>query len=144
MKYLAAIVFFCLLSPAFAAGSGTQIAVTNAWSRPAYDLGVVYATLMNNSARFDKLLSARTPIARNVELHESVSSSGPMGAMASMHRVGFIPIPAHGQVALRPGGYHLMLVGLRKALKPGTAFTLELEFEHAGWTKVEVHVREMD
>jgi periplasmic copper chaperone A len=144
MKHLAGVVCFCLLIPEFAAASVTQIAVANAWSRPANDVGVVYATLINNSARVDKLLSVRTPIARNVEIHESVSSSGPMGAMASMHRVGFIAIPAQGRVVLRPGGYHLMLIGLRNALKPGAVFTLELNFEHAGRTKVQVHVREMD
>jgi copper(I)-binding protein len=67
-----------------------------------------------------------------------------MGQVASMHAVARIAVPAHGHVTLAPGGYHIMLVGLKQPLKPATTFSLQLDFEHAGWmtTRVAVHAME--
>ncbi|MEO7039854.1 MAG: copper chaperone PCu(A)C [Candidatus Elarobacter sp.] len=131
----------CLgLSLAWTAAAGPPFAA-NAWSRPAIDTGVVYVTLINNSSRADELVAAKTPLAHHVEFHESTSTSGPMGRMASMHRVRYIAVPAHGRAVLRPGGYHIMLIGLKSSLRAGTTFPLQLDFEHAGWTTTRVAVR---
>jgi periplasmic copper chaperone A len=134
-----------LLASAPAAFASTAW-VTNAWSRPAIGTGVVYATLLNDSSQADRLIAAKSPIAQHVELHESMSSSGPMGSMgsmASMQQVQSIAVPAHGKVILRPGGYHIMLVGLKKSLKAGMTFPLELDFARRGWTTVRVAVHAM-
>ncbi len=133
-----------LMVPAAAAAPAAQPSVTMAWSRPAIGTGVVYATVSNGSASADRLVRAKSPIARYVEIHESTSSAGPMGAMASMHRLAFIAVPARGRISLRPGGYHLMLLGLKQDLKAGMTFPIELDFERGGWTTARVHVRAMD
>ena len=67
-------------------------------------------------------MSAKSPIARHVEIHEESMNPGPMGEMASMHHVRFIAVPAHGRVVLQPGGYHIMLIDLKQSLKAGMVF----------------------
>jgi hypothetical protein len=94
------------------------IVLSNAWSRPAIGTGVVYLTVANHGASADRLDGARTPVARTVELHESMASDATMNGMKmtgvmSMERVTAVTVPAHGSVTFSPGGYHLMAIGLR-------------------------------
>ena len=144
MKRTLAIGLAGLLLALTGTATAAQLSITNAWSRPAIDTGVVYATVINQSAQADRIVDARSPIARHVELHESMSSSGPMGAMESMQRVRLLAVPAHGRIVLAPGGYHLMLIGLKKTLKAGMTFPVELRFARTGWTTARVAVRPMD
>ncbi len=143
MKQTVGIGIICLLLTLAATAGTAPLSVSNAWSRPATDTGVVYATLINDSARADSLVAAKSSIAQHVELHESMSSSGPMGPMESMHRVRSLAVPAHGRIVLRPGGYHIMLIGLKKTLKAGMSFPIGLDFVRAGWTTARVRVRAM-
>lgn len=119
------------------------VTVTGAWSRPAIDTGVVYATLHDNGPRAVALVGASTPIARSAELHESTPTAGgsmqgmAMPAMA-MHLVARIVVPPHGTAVLRPGGYHVMLLGLRRPLAAGTRFPVTFHF--ADGTVVQVSV----
>lgn len=79
---------------------------------------------LSNSASFMKikndgdktiyLESAYSNVAQNVELHEHTMSNG----MMKMQQVKYIEIPAHSTVELKPGGLHVMLLGLNKKLKP--------------------------
>ena len=52
-------------------------------------------------------------------------------------------MPARGQVSFKPGGLHVMLIGLRQELKPGDKFAVTLRFEKAGDRTIEAVVREM-
>ena len=52
-----------------------------------------------------------------------------------------LEIPAKGEVLLKPGGYHVMLIGVKQDLKPGDRFTVDLEFEKSGTVTVEPEVR---
>lgn len=154
MKNLLALAVSLLVLAAPAGAAGT-VSAAGAWSRPAVDTGVVYLTLVNSSSRPDRLLAAASPVARAVELHESTTSSmsgmkgmsgmsGTSGGeMVSMHEVKAIPVPPRGRTTLGPGGYHIMLIGLKRPLTAGSAFPLRLRFAHAGWESVVVHVRAM-
>jgi copper(I)-binding protein len=122
------------------------IVLSNAWSRPAIGTGVVYLTVANHGASADRLDGARTPVARTVELHESMASDATMNGMKmtgvmSMERVTAVTVPAHGSVTFSPGGYHLMAIGLRNDLHPSERFTVQLHFAKAGWKTVSVLVR---
>jgi periplasmic copper chaperone A len=132
------------------AGANTKAVVAgDAWSRPATGIGVAYLTISNRAGTADRLVGAASPVARSVEIHESTESMKPMGAMtamtgrgiASMHRVAFVPIGAHSREKLAPGGYHIMLIGLRHDLHADQTFPLRLHFAHAGWVEVSVHVQ---
>jgi copper(I)-binding protein len=111
--------------------------VDNAWSRAALAgrTGVVYLSMMAMGGA-DRLLGAQTPIAEKIELHESYQSEG----VSRMRPVEAIPVAAGGTVTLAPGGLHMMLIGLRQALKPGDSFPLTLRFEKAGTVETTVKV----
>lgn len=122
------------------------IVLSNAWSRPAVDTGVVYVTIANRGAAPDRLDGARTPVARVLEVHESIASSATMNGMKmtgvmSMEPVSSLTIPPHASVTFRPGGYHLMAIDLRSDLRPNERFTVQLHFAKAGWKTVGVFVR---
>lgn len=59
-----------------------------------------------------------------------------------MQKVEFIALPAGEAVALKPGGYHIMFIGLQAPLELGTTITLTLVFENAGEITVDVPVLE--
>jgi copper(I)-binding protein len=127
------------------AGAAPAVAVSGAWSRPAIGTGVVYLRIANRGRRPDQLDAARSPVARAVELHRSSSGTAMMGGMVmngvmSMQRVRAVTVPAHGAVMFAPGGYHVMLIGLRRDLRPNERFPLQLHFTAAGWTTVTVSV----
>lgn len=97
-----------------------------------------YMTLVNSGGSADRLLSAATDVAATVELHESKMVDGVM----QMNPVqGGIPVPANGQAELKPGGLHVMLIGLTRDLKDGETVKLTLTFEQAGTIEVEAPVR---
>lgn len=120
------------------------IQITGAWSRPAVDEGVVYATIRNTSAKAVTLVGASSPIAKDVELHQSMTMRKTMNGMTTnavgMRPVGRIAIPAHGALTLQPGGSHLMLMGLHRSLAAGQRFPITLRFAGGGTATVTVKV----
>ncbi|MDO8352682.1 MAG: copper chaperone PCu(A)C [Aestuariivirga sp.] len=98
--------------------------------------GAVYMTLMNQGAAADRLLAVTTRAAMSAEIHETLMEDG----VAKMRPVGVFDIPAGGSVELKPGGYHIMLMGLNAPLKKGDMIMLQLKFEHAGLVDVMAHV----
>ncbi|HTU00701.1 MAG TPA: copper chaperone PCu(A)C [Candidatus Sulfotelmatobacter sp.] len=97
----------------------------------------VYLTLSNAGSQPDALVSAATDAARTVELHEVVQEGGVM----KMRPIPSIPVPAGGKVELKPGGYHIMLLGLTHDLKPGDKVAVTLKFDHGGELRVDAAVR---
>jgi copper(I)-binding protein len=128
---LAAVLLLAAAAPAAAREAGIQ--ALHAWSRPATAgaNGVGYLTLANHG-KADALTGVETGMARKVELHVT-SMAGGMVKMSTEDRV---PVPAGGQVSFAPGGRHLMLVGLKRALHPGDRIPAVLHFASGA----EVHV----
>lgn len=98
--------------------------------------GAAYMTIANGGGAPDRLLRARTEAAAKVELHTIVRQ----GDIMQMREVPSIDIPARGKAELKPGGFHVMLLGLAKPLVEGQSFPLVLEFEKAGAVQVTVNV----
>ncbi len=96
-----------------------------------------YLTIVNGGTKTDRLLSASCACARNVEVHQSHVMNG----MAMMMPVAALEIPAGGQVVIGPGGYHLMITGLKAALQDGAAQPLTLKFQRAGAVVVSFQVK---
>jgi periplasmic copper chaperone A len=96
-----------------------------------------YMVLVNNSAEADRLLKAESDVAGAVELHISEVKNDIM----TMRQVQAIDIPAGGQVELKPGGLHVMLIGLKRPLQAGEKISLVLTFEKAGQVMLEVEVK---
>lgn len=98
-------------------------------------VGVGYLKLSNQGAA-DRLLSATSPAAASVEMHSMAME----GDVMKMRQVDAIELPAGQTVELKPGGYHLMLMGLKAPLKAGDKLPLTLRFEKAGEVVVTVNV----
>ncbi|MEW5685881.1 MAG: copper chaperone PCu(A)C [Pseudomonadota bacterium] len=101
-------------------------AVQTAWSRPAAQgtTGAGFMTLANPDAKPDALVSVQTPWAKETQIHQSSMSGG----MASMKRLDRVPLAPGAKVVFAPGGYHLMFMGLNRALKAGDALPATLTF----------------
>lgn len=95
--------------------------------------------LIRNSGAADKLIKVESDVAKSTELHTVEMVDGVM----KMRPVeGGIPVPANGEVALKPGSYHVMLIGLHKGLNAGDTVALKLQFEKAGSVTVQTVVKQ--
>ncbi|MCF8505495.1 MAG: copper chaperone PCu(A)C [Caulobacter sp.] len=126
-------------SPVLAAS--TTLQVSKAWARPAPQggNGAGYAVISNSGTAADKLTAASSPVAARIEIHESMVMNG----QAMMHpRPGGLAVPAGGTAVLRPGGFHLMLMGLKQPLKTGEQFPVTLTFKKAGKQTIDFIVQQ--
>ena len=89
-----------------------------------------------NGGAADKLLSVTVSVSASAELHEMKME----GDVMRMRQVDGIALPAGKSVELRPGGFHIMFVGLKAPLKAGDKFPMKLKFEKAGEVEVMVNV----
>ena len=132
------------VAPALAQGTGnTSITVEQPWSRATpggAKTGAVYMTLDNKSGTADRLTGASSDVADKLQIHEMKVENG---VMQMREIAGGLPIPASGSVVLKPGSYHVMLIGLKKPLTAGEKFPLTLTFEKAGNISVTVPVQAM-
>ena len=131
-------------------GCGAEgIAVEDVWVRPSpvkAGNGAAYMVIKNRGGEDDALISASADFADAVELHETtMMDAGGEGEtdqeMVMMQPVPSIAVPAGGSATLAPGGYHIMLIGLKEQLEPGQTVTLTLTFEEAGEVEVEAEVK---
>jgi len=138
-----AVMLIVLASAACGGWGGTTggITVSDAWARTSPMMeraGAAYMVLQNGGAVEDKLLSVESDVAQTIELHETKEMNG----MMQMSPVPNIPVPAGGKAELKPGGLHVMLIGLTRELKAGDKVQLTLNFEKAGKVPVTVEVKE--
>lgn len=117
-----------------------EVSVTSAFSRasaPTAKAGAAFLTI-NIDAGNDKLLGGSSPVAEKVELHTHLMENG----IAKMRPVeGGIAVSAGTPTELKPGGLHIMLIGLKAPLKQGESFPLTLSFEKAGTVTISVPVQ---
>jgi periplasmic copper chaperone A len=117
-----------------------DITVLDPWARASAGKsargGAAYMTLSSRAAG-DRLIAVATPAARRAGTHRTVIARDVM----TMTPVAAIEIPPGGTVALAPGGYHIMLMGLTAPLREGKKFPLTLRFEKAGRVTVEVEIK---
>jgi copper(I)-binding protein len=113
-----------------------DLQITEAYARTVLDGGAAYFTVKNTGNADDALVDASSDVAEKVGLHESVME----GSMMKMQPVDEIVIPAGGEAVLEPGGYHVMLAGLKGPLEEGDTFDVTLSFQQAGPVDVAVTV----
>jgi periplasmic copper chaperone A len=126
-----------LVAATAALAQTNQLEVTNAWARatPAKaENGVAYLTIRSPTA--DRLVSVSSPVAKKAELHTMSME----GMVMKMRPLAGLDIAAGQPVTLKPGGEHIMLLGLNGPLRDGQSFPLTLTFEKAGAREVTVAV----
>lgn len=117
-----------------------SIHLLDPWIRPGAAGGnsALYVRLHNAGSIPDTLLEATAEVAARVELHQTVS--GP-GNMRRMEPVSYVVLPARGEFRLEPGGWHVMLLGLKRDLRAGDTVKVELRFARAGRIQLQAPVR---
>ena len=114
------------------------IAVESGWARASISKnGAAYAKLVNNGKIADRLIAVKSPAARRVQLHTHIMD----GNIMKMRRVeGGIAIAPGKSVTMKPGGNHIMLMGLQKKLVAGEQFPLIFVLEKAGEIKAMIRI----
>jgi copper(I)-binding protein len=112
-----------------ACGSSRGIEVEEAWVRSGVKDGntAAYMTIENPSSQEVSLLGVASDISQFAELQ--LSQAGADGVMQMIPQES-IHLPAGGRLELKPGSYHVMLIGLSQDLIPGDTITITLDFEN--------------
>ena len=130
-----AVVISTLLSISTSLVNAQSLQIKDAFARatnPGQSVGGGYLTIENPNPTADKLLSVTFAKATSVQIHEMKMDGDKM----MMRQITSVEIPANGIVELKPGGNHLMLMGLDSPIKDGEQLKMTLQFEKAG--KVDV------
>lgn len=117
-----------------------SLRVGHPWSRATPDAAKVgggYLTVENGGSTADRLVAVEIPFAARGEIHEMAVTNGVM-TMRELEKG--VEIPAGGKVEFKPGGLHLMFMGLKQPLKQGEKVKGTLTFEKAGKLDVEFAV----
>ena len=127
-----------LISALLALGAQAQTTVKDPWVRgtvAGQKATGMFAQV--TSASGGKLVSATSPVAGVVEIHEMVMD----GSVMKMRAVTALELPAGKAVELKPGGYHVMLMDLKQDLKTGESVPVTLVIEGAGGKRESVEVK---
>jgi copper(I)-binding protein len=97
-----------------------------------------YLTVTNAGDYPDRLVSVSCTCSAKAQIHEMKIA----GTMMRMRMAkGGLPVPAHGVLELKPGGDHLMLIGLLAPAVNGTNVQMTLTFKNAGTVTTNFHVK---
>lgn len=120
-------------SAAADANPAAALSVTDPWVKAA-DKGMTaaFGTLVNNTDKELNVVSATSPAAAKVELHEVVEKDG---KSAMQEKEGGFVIPPRGSHTLEPGGDHLMLMDLTGKVQPGDEVSFTLTFADGSTTE---------
>lgn len=140
IKTLITATAFATMTFASTAMAGDMM-VSNPWARASAGMakaGASFMQIMNMTGKDDTLIAAKSDVAKRIELHTHLMEGGVM----KMREVkGGIPLKSGATQELKPGSYHVMMMGLAAPLKEGTTFPVTLTFAHAGEQTVNVMVQ---
>jgi periplasmic copper chaperone A len=134
LKFVLIAASLLLFTQAYAGG----IKITDAWTRataPGQENGSVGVII--TSPRDARLIAVSTKVADSAEIHTMSMDNGVM----KMRQLEFLPLPANAPVTLGPGGDHLMLFGLKHALKAGQKVPLILTIQYADKSVEKINIK---
>lgn len=115
------------------------IKIEDAYTRatvPGQQVAGGFMKIENKGNTPDQLLSASSPAAGDVQLHEMAME----GNVMKMRQVKDIAVPSNGSVELKPGGYHLMFMNLKGPFVADQTVPVKLKFAKAGEIEVKLPV----
>ena len=118
------------------------IKIEDAYTRataPGQQVAGGFMKIENKASAPDQLVSASSPAAGEVQLHEMSME----GNVMKMRQIKDIDVPAGGVVELKPGGLHLMLMNIKAPLNAGETIPVKLKFAKAGEVEVKMPVNAM-
>lgn len=135
---------FTLISASFVmADSANYLKAANIWTTPPLTQNAslaVYLTLENTGDKEMTILGVSTPAAEHAMIHQTTEHHG----TSHMDHLAELDVPGKKTLEFKPGGLHVMLMGLKKPLKAGDTFPLTLEVEKADPLQLSVEVRSID
>jgi copper(I)-binding protein len=128
-------------APAATETAASIIAITEPWSRETAEgqnAGGAFMTIANTGSAADRLTGGSSPVAGRVEIHTMTREND---VMRMRQLEDGLELPAGGEVTLKPGSFHVMLMDLKQPLKVGEKVPLTLNFKGAGTLETELEVR---
>ena len=118
-----------------------SVQIENAYTRSTVPGQMAAGGFMKieNKGAVDQLISASSPVAGEVQLHEMAME----GNVMKMRQVKEVVVPAGGAVELKPGGMHLMFMNIKAPLTAGETVPVKLKFAKAGEVEVKMPVNAM-
>ena len=141
--FIASSFLLASFSGALVAGAADDISVNDAYVRataPGQSNSAAFFKLHNGSMKAYSVVNAEGHAAKAVELHTHINEDG----MMKMRRIDKIDVPAHGNVDFKPGGHHVMLIGLKHAAKEGDSIHFSLVFNDGSKKMVNAPVKKMN
>ncbi|MBO1438730.1 copper chaperone PCu(A)C [Meiothermus sp. CFH 77666] len=123
--------------------TGINLGVQNGWVRlspPTLKDTTAYMTLTNPTVWDLRLVGGSTPVAEMVMLMSDYKEVRGGQTVQGMRAVKFLTLPQKGRLELIPGGQHLMLMGLKRALREGDRIPIRLLFEGNLEARIELRV----
>ena len=121
-------------------GMAGDVMIHDGWARASLGSNpnsAAYMTLETHGDAVDRLIKAASPVAKSVGLHTHIMEND----VARMRPVEAIEVAPGEPTVLRPGGLHLMVMGLSAKLEEGGTLPVTLTFEQAGEVTVDLPVR---
>ncbi|MCG8509477.1 MAG: copper chaperone PCu(A)C [Rhodospirillales bacterium] len=117
-----------------------SIVISDPWARASASkmmkAGAAFLELSTHGAEMDRLVAAASPVSKKTELHTHLMEKGVM----KMRQVEAIEIHPGTPTVLKPGGLHVMFMGLHAPLKEGQEIPITLTFEKAGQVEITAKV----
>jgi len=140
-KIFFSLILTSLLLAACGANMPNEVAAKDFWARSGMKDGnsAAYMMLQNGTDADDELIGASSDVAQAVELHLSqMKADGTM----EMIQQQLISLPAGKMTELKPGSYHVMLIGLTRDLKAGDEISLTLKFKNRADLSLTIPVKD--
>jgi len=108
--------------------------IKDAWTRPSSEkmATALYFILDNSTELTDTLFQVDSDISEKIEIHETYTQDNMMG----MRKINMIVIDGNSSFELKPGGYHIMVMKLKKDINEGDQINFILHFKRAGEIKI--------
>ena len=139
-RFAIATAALCAAASVYAADAKVgNLSIDDVWARSGQP-GQVSAAFMEikNKGVADKIVSAHCDCAKATELHTMTMADGKM----IMAQVPTMEVPANGELKLKPGGYHIMLIGLNRPLVSGETLPIKVKFEKAGDVTLQAKIKD--
>ena len=138
-RFAIATAAFCAAASVYAADAKVgNLSIDDAWARTGQpgQVSAAYFEVKNKGAT-DRIVSANCDCAKATELHDVKMVDGTMKMVPATS----IEVPANGELKLKPGSYHVMLIGLNRPLVAGETLPIKVKFEKAGEATVSAKVK---
>src|SRR6056300_135041 len=135
------ILFIFFISPiSMTYANNYLIDIEDAWIRampPKAMSTAAFMKITNKLPNEVKLISADIDGVQSVELHKTVTD----GKVMKMVKQSYIPLPANSSIVLKPGSWHIMMIGLEKQFSEGSVHQIQLNFDNGFTQNIKIKVK---